>query len=382
MKTEGKKSTNYSPLRRAREMRNWSQEELARQVSQLAANMGHPGVVLDVSTISRWERGLNTPSPFYRHFLCSLFAMNAEELGLLSTDSAPQPPAEQPPLRLGAFPLQNTFSGDTLSQNTFSGNMPGEQIGPPTEMYNAPTEAYSAGILDPTRYTGEYQAAKNREQYSSSPDTFSSFLERRRFLLMLLAGGAAGAVIVGGGAVLAIGLLQNSEPQQTARPPQPTRPPQPSPAARSSRHWPTVGLDIHKKLASVRVIQWMLLAHQIDVGGVDGVFGPQTANAVIAFQRNNGLPVTGTVSDATWEKLILPSSMTSSQVTDQGSQVKALQEALNTYGVTSPPLRVDGDFGPLTTTATRRFQQTHGLTVTGEADLNTWCLLVGGHLTH
>ncbi len=38
--------------------------------------------------------------------------------------------------------------------------------------------------------------------------------------------------------------------------------------------------------------------------GVDGIFGPETTNAVRTFQQINGLPVTGTVDRASWERLV------------------------------------------------------------------------------
>lgn len=304
MKTERKKSAYSSPLRRARELRGWSQEELARQVSTLAAGMGHQGVMLDISTISRWERGLNAPGPFYRQLLCSLFDMNARELGLLPEDGPTQSLEE-----LSSLPLRDFSAEDTF-----------RDLSPPM------------------------------------PEGRIPFFRQRRFLLMLLAGAA-----IGGGAALTTGLLQLH-------------------SAGPARHWPVVGPDIHKKLISVSVIQWMLLAHGMQLS-VDGVFWTQTENAVMIFQQDNGLDITPAVSDSTWEKLILPSKMTSPQIMDHGSQVKALQEVLNSYNASSPKLQVDGDFGPLTTAATRHFQQTHGLAPTGQADLNTWCVLVGGHFS-
>ncbi|MCM3224846.1 peptidoglycan-binding domain-containing protein [Terribacillus saccharophilus] len=35
----------------------------------------------------------------------------------------------------------------------------------------------------------------------------------------------------------------------------------------------------------------------------DGIFGPNTRQAVINFQRNNGLGVDGIVGQATWNRL-------------------------------------------------------------------------------
>ena len=36
----------------------------------------------------------------------------------------------------------------------------------------------------------------------------------------------------------------------------------------------------------------------------DGIYGPQTARAVSAFQRRYGLPVTGIVDQPTWERIV------------------------------------------------------------------------------
>ncbi len=38
--------------------------------------------------------------------------------------------------------------------------------------------------------------------------------------------------------------------------------------------------------------------------GVDGIFGPETEEAVRDFQRMSGLPVTGKVDHTTWERLV------------------------------------------------------------------------------
>lgn len=58
-------------LKRARELRGWSQAGVAQQLDT------------DATTVSRWERGLFVPTPSFREKLCALFASNAEELGLM-----------------------------------------------------------------------------------------------------------------------------------------------------------------------------------------------------------------------------------------------------------------------------------------------------------
>ncbi len=330
--------TYNEKLKYARQLRGWSQEELARRVGSLAESMGHQGVVLDVSTISRWERGRNSPSHFYRQLLCSLFEMNAEELGLLSTDDQPQQVGGEHTLLRESSSPQTPFNADTV---------------PLATTYDIDTQVA-------IRQDDTHQNFNVIETPSSGSAPHSPFIRRRNLLIALLASATLS------GAATIVGLFQfHSKPTTSAM-------------AMLSRHWPEVTPDIHKKLVRVRVIQWMLIAHGWHLG-VDGIFWVQTENAVMFFQENEHIPVTATVSSATWERLILSSRMVNQQIMYQGSQVKALQEMLNIYGA-SPRLEVDGSFGPLTETATKHFQQTHRLPATGQADLNTWCLLVGGYL--
>jgi peptidoglycan hydrolase-like protein with peptidoglycan-binding domain len=50
-------------------------------------------------------------------------------------------------------------------------------------------------------------------------------------------------------------------------------------------------------------IQPALNQRGYSAGTADGVFGPRTCSALEKFQRDNGLPVAGTVDQATAEKL-------------------------------------------------------------------------------
>ncbi len=58
-------------LRRARSLKGWSQADLAEQI----------GTSFEI--VSRWERGVTVPSPYYRERLCAALGQSAEELGLL-----------------------------------------------------------------------------------------------------------------------------------------------------------------------------------------------------------------------------------------------------------------------------------------------------------
>jgi uncharacterized membrane protein/DNA-binding XRE family transcriptional regulator len=81
-------------LKREREQRGWSQARLAEQIGT------------DAATVSRWERGYATPSPYFREHLCRLFERSAQDLGLL-----PEKQAEsEPKLTPSPSPLQEASS--------------------------------------------------------------------------------------------------------------------------------------------------------------------------------------------------------------------------------------------------------------------------------
>ncbi len=61
-------------LKQVRELRGWSQAKVAEQIGT------------DATTVSRWERGLFSPTPYFRERLCVLFGKNAEELGLMESE--------------------------------------------------------------------------------------------------------------------------------------------------------------------------------------------------------------------------------------------------------------------------------------------------------
>jgi len=80
-------------LKQERELRGWSQAKVAEQIGT------------DATTVSRWERGLFSPTPYFRERLCTLFSKNAEELGLLengdqSPERAPRVLSPRPPTSL------------------------------------------------------------------------------------------------------------------------------------------------------------------------------------------------------------------------------------------------------------------------------------------
>lgn len=68
---------------------------------------------------------------------------------------------------------------------------------------------------------------------------------------------------------------------------------------------------------AVRDLQQRLQREGIDVGAIDGVFGPQTEAAVRAFQTSIGIPVDGVVGPQTWGWLRFDAAETTRQLTAQ-----------------------------------------------------------------
>ncbi len=117
----------------------------------------------------------------------------------------------------------------------------------------------------------------------------------------------------------------------------------------------------------VRVLQQALNDLGYDVGGIDGLFGPRTENAVFTFQANFGIEVDGLVGRET--KTALSGLQFSDQTGDvlsvgsRGEEVRTLQHNLSDRGFDPGP--TDGIFGPLTLSAVLSYQKYQKLWVDG-----------------
>lgn len=128
---------------------------------------------------------------------------------------------------------------------------------------------------------------------------------------------------------------------------------------------------------------------------IDGVFGTETEEAVDAFQKLSGLPVTGIIDVVTWNYLsrayygivatipqleggapAFPGELL--RLGSQGEDVMQVQEFLNYIAGTFseiPQVPVNGVFGNQTQAAVLAFQQLEGIEESGAVGAITWTAL-------
>ena len=117
---------------------------------------------------------------------------------------------------------------------------------------------------------------------------------------------------------------------------------------------------------------------------ITGTYDTVTVEAVTGFQDKRGLPATGEVDQATWDKLV---SMTRTPTDDEmhnrlvpgptiigpgaeGDKVRELQARLKQIGWFDA--EVTGTYGSTTTASVSDFQTKRGIPSTGEVDQRTW----------
>jgi peptidoglycan hydrolase-like protein with peptidoglycan-binding domain len=118
--------------------------------------------------------------------------------------------------------------------------------------------------------------------------------------------------------------------------------------------WPVLkqGANSGRPKVTVRSLQYLLVAHGAKLS-VDGVFGQQTRQAVVAFQRARHLTANGVVGAATWRALLITLRSGST-----GPAVRAVQDQANfRNGRNGHSLAVDGRYGANTAAWVRAFQR-------------------------
>lgn len=148
----------------------------------------------------------------------------------------------------------------------------------------------------------------------------------------------------------------------------------------------------------VRSLQTMLRVIALDDPRLpkvipDGIYGPSTMYAVTAFQRREGLPVTGITDEATWNQIVRMYDDASVQIQraqpieiliDPGEvfqygqsspYIYLLQSMLTQLSMDHPTIYAPGHTGIMddaTTQSLTAFQALAGLAQTGELDRITW----------
>jgi N-acetylmuramoyl-L-alanine amidase len=120
-------------------------------------------------------------------------------------------------------------------------------------------------------------------------------------------------------------------------------------------------VDIQTRLAA--------LGYHLGNEGADGVFGPNTENAIRAFQQGRLLCAGGIVEANTWTELVEAGCKPGERLLYlrvpymRGDDVLSLQRRLDEMGFDCGP--VDGIFGPSLEVAVTEFQRNTGLNVDG-----------------
>ena len=125
----------------------------------------------------------------------------------------------------------------------------------------------------------------------------------------------------------------------------------------------------------------------------DGIYGPNTVQAVREFQRQNNLPVTGETDNATWNRLVAvytvqsPSVLPAAQVAIRWTpnrtlaagrrNIQSMLRSLARFYANAPALTVTGVHDAPSVAAIKWLQKLAALPPTGEIDQTTWAYLSG-----
>jgi peptidoglycan hydrolase-like protein with peptidoglycan-binding domain len=138
------------------------------------------------------------------------------------------------------------------------------------------------------------------------------------------------------------------------------------PSTAQAASWPTVREG--DRGPNVQTVQHLVTAHGFATTA-DGIFGPNTATQVRAFQTSKGLAADAIVGPLTWAQLVI-----TVQEGATGEAVRGLQVQLVKHGYA---IAIDGQFGPGTAGALRDFEGKHGLPADAVADADAWRELAG-----
>ncbi len=127
------------------------------------------------------------------------------------------------------------------------------------------------------------------------------------------------------------------------------------------------------KSSAVAELQQLLQSKGFYTGKIDGDFGIGTTNAVLKFQKVQGLTTDGIVGASSWKALRAasqPPTLPTLLPDAQGAPVAQAQQLLKAKGYYDGI--VDGVFGIKTRDAIVAFQRANGLTIDGKVGEKTW----------
>ena len=72
-------------LRRARQQRGWTEDDVAVRLHELAGELGEPTPGVSGPQVGKWERGVRSPGRYYRPRLCLVFEAMPRRSGWFRT---------------------------------------------------------------------------------------------------------------------------------------------------------------------------------------------------------------------------------------------------------------------------------------------------------
>lgn len=122
------------------------------------------------------------------------------------------------------------------------------------------------------------------------------------------------------------------------------------------------------KLETTRAIQRELQIRGYETGSRDGVVGAMTRGAIMAFEHDHGLPLTGEASDDLLKSIVLgaagkPSASPKIESSEARDAIRSVQRSLAKLGY--KPGNPSGNLTPETARAIRAFEADQAMAVSG-----------------
>jgi peptidoglycan hydrolase-like protein with peptidoglycan-binding domain len=135
-------------------------------------------------------------------------------------------------------------------------------------------------------------------------------------------------------------------------------------------------LRIGDRGEKVSQLQYMLsvvgqFVREVPIPAVDGVFGPNTRNAIVSFQRWKGLPQTGEADDRTWDLIFDQFSGIDNRVLQDAAAFPGLTSGVTNAANVRSRLEAIGYSGQTLNQELLAFQAANGLPRTGRLTAET-----------